>query len=333
MRNREYTVIMTVQDDTEEGGQLPEYLWLAAMVSQMLQEWGWGEPWKVYIRDGSTALYFRHDWHMRRGLKRNEADRLAEAINGDQQWVFPGRQVRVDAHAMELNAAVEMVQEIELLESERRAVRRSRGGTQARTPGPLGSPMGGTPRAQGRRSPRRRQPSPTPSDCSGMSGWSRSSSDTKVMVKGLVKALDRGRGFGPSRGGQKNVPKIEVYDGDETSGRSYINWRYDVELLRQAGYDEGALRFQIIQSLKGEPGARARQLGMTAKIDEILHELDILCDSVTSFDDLMRELYEVRQKTKETVAEFDNRVGRAMDQIRYSHPVRYEQERVAEKRR
>ena len=305
-RNIRYAIRLGVRQSADDvRTELPGFLWNPQLITEFLQDWGLPRAAEIVCLDGQTALFFAEPRHSGQGLSEADARRMGESISGggEREWIFPGRRVKIQTDPIPIRAANRMVRDAPGINRQPQVdqERRNNDNNNAQ-----------------RQMRRRRDASPA---SSVMTVESFASSETQSS-----------RSYRPAGGYIRNVPKITEFGGEDAT-RTYTQWRYDVDLLRQLNYEEAALKFQIVQSLKGQPGNKIRQMGLEASIDEMLAEMDTLYDSVRSYDDMIRELYAVQQKPKETVGDFDTRIGHALDQIRYSHPERAAHENMDEKRR
>ena len=115
--------------------------------------------------------------------------------------------------------------------------------------------------------------------------------------------------------------------------RNYDQWRYDVKMLQMGNHEPQSLRYEVIRSLTGVPGNRVRDLGLDATVDDMIRKLDTHYCPALTYEGLTRNLYSIAQKGKETVCDYDGRLGRAMAMLRMEFPEQYRQENVEDKRR
>ena len=98
-------------------------------------------------------------------------------------------------------------------------------------------------------------------------------------------------------------------------------------------FNPNALRYEVIRSLTGTPGDRVRGLGHQATVDQMIACLDKVYSIVATYDGLFRRVFEVFQRPKESIADYDSRMSRAFATLRCEFPERYEREEVEEKKR
>ena len=86
----------------------------------------------------------------------------------------------------------------------------------------------------------------------------------------------------------------------------------------------------VFQSLQGFLGSLARSLGEDATLNAILQMLDEHYGIVMMFDTLSKELYSLKQRSGENVAEFGVHLSQQVHILQLEYPGRIQQEHVEE---
>jgi len=279
---------LKVSVDTCEGRAVPADLWTPRHIREVLDLNELPEPFRLNVLDSHTFLWLCQDPRTLRGLSEMQAADMRQVLRRVDVWHGGEVEVRMDAIPIPIQAVERLTQ-------------RDRGFT--RRPISVHSDPG---------------PRYAPSTGSAVTDESDMITDIEDLASNRSYSTRRGRGF------IRQVPKIATFTGDSDGdkGRSYFEWRFDVESLLEAGYEPAALRAQVIFSLKGAPGIRARQLGVSASVREIIDHLDLVYQEVRTYDELTRALYNVTQGLKETVPNYEQRLEYALARIRQAYPER-----------
>ena len=102
---------------------------------------------------------------------------------------------------------------------------------------------------------------------------------------------------------------LPIFKDEKTKdAMTYCLWWCDTAVFHCLGWDNQHLLLYIFQSLQGSPGNLARSLGEDATLINILQMLDEHYGMMMTFDTLSKELYSLRQGSRENMAKFKVRL-------------------------
>ena len=134
----------------------------------------------------------------------------------------------------------------------------------------------------------------------------------------------RPRGSSPGRAGPR-VGKIDLplfKDASEDAEINYESWRFDVLMYRDS-HTEKAVLNAAYRSLAGKPGRLARSFGKVT-LDELIAKLDEHYVKTPDFQEILGDLYKLRQSHKESAADFAVRVQEKVSALRDKDSVAFE---------
>ena len=102
------------------------------------------------------------------------------------------------------------------------------------------------------------------------------------------------------------TPRINTFSKDATPGKtelSFEQWYHEVQCIKDH-YPEAAVQESITCLPKGAVVDMARYIGPTTSTGHILQKLSIIFGTLTSFDVLMQNFYQVTQGYNEVVPSF-----------------------------
>ena len=102
---------------------------------------------------------------------------------------------------------------------------------------------------------------------------------------------------------------------------SFEQWNHEVQCVKDH-YLESVVWESIVQSLKGAAADMARYMGPTTSVTEILQKLMVIFGTVTPFDVLMQNIYNLTQDNHEKVPSFATRLDGTLNQIQHKCPGR-----------
>ena len=111
---------------------------------------------------------------------------------------------------------------------------------------------------------------------------------------------------------------------------TYHSWWWDVAIFYCSGWDNQHLLPYIFWSLEGFPGDLTRSLGKDATLTDILQTLDEHYGMVMMFGALSKELFSLKQGSRENVAKFGVHLFQQVQILQSEYPGRIQQEHVEE---
>ena len=98
-------------------------------------------------------------------------------------------------------------------------------------------------------------------------------------------------------------PRISNFSGAPKSETSYELWKYEIQCLQaDTIHKEEQILQAIRRSLKGEAAHVVMRLGTKATINDILHKMDSIYDTVESKESLLGQFYSAKQEESESVS-------------------------------
>ena len=126
---------------------------------------------------------------------------------------------------------------------------------------------------------------------------------------------------------------LPIFKDEKTKDAvTYHSWCLDVAILCCSVWDNQHLLPYIFWSLHGFPGDLARSLGKDATLTNILQTLDKHYSMVMMFDTLSKELYSLKQGSRENVAKFRVYLSQQVQILQLEYLGRIQQEHVEEKK-
>ena len=111
---------------------------------------------------------------------------------------------------------------------------------------------------------------------------------------------------------------------------TYYSWWWGVAIFCCSGLDDWHLLPDIFWSLHGFPGDLDRSLGEDATLTNILQTLDVHYGVVMTFNTLSKELYSLKQGSRENVSEFRVCLLQQVQILQSEYLGRIQQEHVEE---
>ena len=111
---------------------------------------------------------------------------------------------------------------------------------------------------------------------------------------------------------------------------TYCLWQWDVAIFCHLGWDDQYLLPYIFQSLQGFPGDLGRSLGEGATLTNVLQMLDKHYGMVMTFYTLSKELYSLKQGSRENVTKFRVHLTQQVQMLQSKYPGRIQQKHVEE---
>ena len=132
------------------------------------------------------------------------------------------------------------------------------------------------------------------------------------------------------RGLRVKVNLLIFKDEKTKDAVTYHSWWWDVAIFCHSGWDDQHLLPYVFESLQGFPGDLARSLGEDATLTNILQMLDEHYGMVMMFECLSKELYSLKQGSRENVAKFRVHLLQQVQILQSEYPGRIQQEHVEE---
>ena len=111
---------------------------------------------------------------------------------------------------------------------------------------------------------------------------------------------------------------------------TYSSWQRDVAIFHWSGWDDQHLLSYVFCSLQGFPGNLDRSLGEDATLNDVLQTLDKHYSVIMMFDTLSKELYSLKQRSSENVAEFRVHLLQQIQILHSEYPGQIQPEHMEE---
>ncbi len=122
----------------------------------------------------------------------------------------------------------------------------------------------------------------------------------------------------PRRGrGERRIPKINIFKNDPgtDSSVSFAEWKHDVKILLEGGYEESALHYEIIRSLQGLPGKLARSLEEGLSLHALVDKLELNYGTSKPFQRCFATFSALYQYPRERVVSFAGHLAQSFGEI------------------
>lgn len=104
-------------------------------------------------------------------------------------------------------------------------------------------------------------------------------------------------------------PRISTFSGSAKGETNYEFWRYEIQcLVSEKVYREDQILQAIRRSVKGEAANVLMRLGTSASIDEIIHKMNSIYDTIDSGQRILGQFYSAEQEENETVSQWGCRL-------------------------
>ena len=124
---------------------------------------------------------------------------------------------------------------------------------------------------------------------------------------------------------------LSIFKDEKTKDAvTYHSWWWDEATFCYSGWDDQHLLLYVFQSLQGFPGDLARSVDEDAALTDILQMLDEHYGVVMLFDALSKELYSLKQGSRENVAKFGVHLSQQVQILQLEYPGRIQQEHTEE---
>ncbi len=140
--------------------------------------------------------------------------------------------------------------------------------------------------------------------------------DATARASGRLTLSRQDRVTRPRRG-RGEIPKINVFKNDPgTDGSvSFAEWKHDVKILLDGGYEESALHYEIIRSLQGLPGKLARSLEEGLSLQALVDKLELNYGTSKPFQRCLATFSALYQYPRERVVSFAGRLAQSFGEI------------------
>ena len=129
--------------------------------------------------------------------------------------------------------------------------------------------------------------------------------------------------------GLKVKVNLPIFKDEKTKDAvTYCSWWWDVAIFCHSGWDDQHLLPYIFQSLQRFLEDLTRSLGEDATLTNMLQMLDEHYGMVMMFDALSKELYSLKQGSRENVAEFRVHISQQGQILQSEYLGRIQQEHV-----
>ena len=124
---------------------------------------------------------------------------------------------------------------------------------------------------------------------------------------------------------------LPIFKDEKTKDTvTYNSWLWDIAIFHHLGWDDQHLLPYVSWSLQGFPRDLARSLGKDATLTDVLQMLDEHYGIVMIFNTISKELYSLKQGSRENVAEFGVCLLQQVQILQSEYPGRIQQEHVEE---
>lgn len=104
-------------------------------------------------------------------------------------------------------------------------------------------------------------------------------------------------------------PRISTFSGSAKGETNYEFWRYEIQcLVSEKVYREDQILQAIRRSVKGEAANVLMRLGTSASIDEIIHKMNSIYDTIDSGQRILGQFYSAEQEENETASQWGCRL-------------------------
>ena len=124
---------------------------------------------------------------------------------------------------------------------------------------------------------------------------------------------------------------LPIFKDEKTKDAvTYHSWQWDVAIFHHPGCDNQHLLPYIFQSLQGFPRDLARSQGEDATLTNVLHTLDEHYGMVMMLNTLSKELYSLKQGSRENVAKFGVHLSQQVQILQLEYLGRIQQVHMEE---
>ena len=175
-------------------------------------------------------------------------------------------------------------------------------------------------------------PDPSPPPPPGSGPGSVADFDNMSVSRSSTSSASSGRGRAP----RPRIPTGRFHLPDLTSLTdtiAYEMWKNTIGFFHLSGCTDELIMPIVYQSIKGDVALDIVTHGPHMNLHDLIAHLDNNFGVVSDEDTLMKELYTIKQGTKESVKRFDTRIGYAMMRLAAAFPHAMPTERVEETRK